>query len=170
MHARCVASNTRGRYYEAFPTLYRGNTFQFRGAPGLLAFNSSISTFNWHLLSHVQISNTWRNHWPWEDLESWEKCCEQLKELPSLQSLSLDMNIQHDEDLPTPRDADLVIHALQPLKDVKAKFFKVELNIEPSQDIWDRLGHVNFTVVVKKREQNTEVYGKWPELSIRDDH
>jgi hypothetical protein len=77
-----------------------------------------------------------------------------------LQSLSLDMNIQHEEDPPLSRETDFVIKALQALKDVKARFFEVELNIEPSQEIWNRLGHVNFTVIVKKREQNTEVYGQ----------
>ncbi|KAF2867469.1 hypothetical protein BDV95DRAFT_180536 [Massariosphaeria phaeospora] len=165
-------------YNEAFPILYRGNTFQFRGAPGLSAFTSSISTFHWHFVSHVQIStlHSWdapplwaEDRWPPEGQESWEDCCKQLEDLPHLQSLRLDITFQHYDKPPVPQLTDTTaINALKPLKDIKAKLFEVELNFEPSQELWNRLGHVNFTVVVKQREQNTEVFGYQPRLKIGD--
>jgi hypothetical protein len=89
--------------------------------------------------------------------------------MPNLQSLRLDITIQQDENPPLPHKQDeIVVAALQPMKDVNAKLFMVEMNVEPSQGVWDRLGNVNFTVAVREREQNVEVYGGYTPLVIGD--
>ena len=89
--------------------------------------------------------------------------------MPNLQSLRLDITIQQDDDSPLQHKQDeVMIGALQPLKDVNAKSFLVEMNVKPSQDVWDQLGNVNFAVAVREREQNVEVYGSYTPLVIGD--
>jgi hypothetical protein len=87
--------------------------------------------------------------------------------MPNLQSLRLEITIQQDEDPPLPHKQDeIVVAALHPLKDVKAKLFVVEMNVEPSLEVWDQLGDVKFVVAVQERKQNVELYGSYTPLVI----
>lgn len=166
-----MASNSATRYSEALPILYRDNTFHFRGAPGLLAFQSSISTVQWHAVHHIHLSTLYDRAamfylqdevWPPENPLNWEECGRLLCELPSLESLKLDITAQIDA-----RNLDsLLMAALNPLKSANAKVFEVELNVKPSPAVWDRLREANFVTTFRERPENVEAYGTGISLSL----
>jgi len=179
LHADSVllAYNGLLRYSEALHILYSGNTFHFRGGPGLLAFAASISNIQWTSIRHVHLSTLHgyntppcvKGTWPPENVDTWDRCCQKLEQLPRLQSLSFDITIQHDNDPPLDQETDhMVRKALDPLRRMEASSFIVEINSNPSPKVWEVLGHVNFTLVVKEREQNVKLYGTHPMMEIGD--
>lgn len=60
----------------------------------------------------------------------------------------------------------LLTTALEPLKSIKARIFEVELNIEPSQKVWNTLGHVNFVTVLRERAYNVRLWGTIPRTQM----
>ncbi|KAF2182960.1 hypothetical protein K469DRAFT_635881 [Zopfia rhizophila CBS 207.26] len=157
-------------YSEALEILYRDNVFHFRGGLGLPAFRGSIPKLQWTTIRHLHISTAYTpfyrgdplliEHHPPDTLPNWNKICEQLKELPSLQSLRFDI-MARGREINYPFDkykTDLLMSILRPLKDIHAHIFEVELNVEIPNEVWKLVRPVNFTTVLKERPFNEEVF------------
>ncbi|KAF2820118.1 hypothetical protein CC86DRAFT_361784 [Ophiobolus disseminans] len=163
-------------YSETLRILYSGNTFHFRGGPGLVAFTSSVSPSLWMSIRHVHISTQhlysappWiLNEWPPENPDTWATCCQKLQELPNLQSLTFDMTLKWREKLRACQLNYGLEAALLPLLGINAKSFIVEVDMSPSQEVRDALGHVNFVLVVKERPRTHPLYHHSPILDIGD--
>ncbi|KAF2114465.1 hypothetical protein BDV96DRAFT_647169 [Lophiotrema nucula] len=163
-------------YSETYAVLYQRNIFHFRGTPALLAFRSSISMKQWQLIRHVHLSTlytgdsrwvTQEKYWPPEDPLNWEQCSKLLHQLPNLDSLKLEMIVRWDSweavnTSPARKPDRILMAALEPLKTITAKVFIIELDMEPSESVWDYLGPVNFVTVIRERKWNLDVYRKNP--------
>lgn len=168
---------TPRRYCQALPILYQENIYHFRGAPSLLALRTSISRIHWNLIRHIHLSTFYTcdagwyiqdQCWPPENPINWEKMCEYIQELPQLDSLKLDIVFKITSGYAhlSHRMNNLFTRALGPLKNVKAKVFEVESNVQPAPEVWASLGRVNFKIVVRERELNERLYGGNPRLEI----
>jgi hypothetical protein len=143
----------------------------------LLPFCSFLPSIQWKSIRKIHVSSEFGVHllpgdyvWPSEECyENWPRLCEKLKEIPQLKSLVLDIKVRNV----TSRRLNyshmqhyILKHTLKPLKTAKAKTFEIETNVEPSQEINDILGDVNFVMVYKERPDNIEVYGERPKLIL----
>jgi hypothetical protein len=108
--------------------------------------------------------------WPPESISRWRWVASLLAHIKRLDVLKLDIMcsvpLEHS-DYQTTTD-EIVLGALKPLKDLKAKVFTVEINVQPSVKVWTRLEEVNFTLEVTERPFKTEVYGRNPRLEHTD--
>ena len=118
----------------------------------------------WQALRHVHISTLFTfdssaypvdTYWPPEVIPNWETCCEKLGEIGNLQSLRLDIFVHVK-----PRHMDFILaEILVPLKSINVIIFEVELNCEPSPKAWLDIGKVPFTLIMRTRDLNVQLFG-----------
>jgi hypothetical protein len=131
--------------------------FHFKGAPGLLAFTSSIPTMQWQPIRNIHVSTLiTRNLWIEDpNLDKWAKCCQHLRDLANLQTLRLDISIQRYKELVFPPTMDEIVAAtMKPLKGVNAKIFEVEIGEGISQNAWDQLRNTDLQISVRLRDDS----------------
>lgn len=78
-----------------------------------------------------------------------------------------DLSQSDSVDLETRVQFHTLPNALEPLKDITAQNFEVELNVEPSEETWERLGKIDFMTTKRRRPYNVEVYGENAWLPVR---
>jgi hypothetical protein len=148
-------------YTEAVETLYKCNTFSFKGAKGIIKFNASLTPYHWHSLRHIHLSTTFvapKNRWmktlqP-ENYDHWETACGALSSLEHLQTLYVDMIIWTwlKREGTTVADLDIasLLFILGQLKRAKALSFQVGLNFEIPAVVKEGLGDdAPFEIVVR---------------------
>ncbi|KAF2653175.1 hypothetical protein K491DRAFT_680773 [Lophiostoma macrostomum CBS 122681] len=156
-------------YAEAMPILYRENVFHFRGGPPLLAFRASISPRQWSSIRHIHISSIHtkdscmpgaEKKWPPEHIETWDRCFEILRGDKTLETLRIDLMARFDMwGGGSAHNTELILmEALRKMRSIPAKFYEVEINIDPPQEFWDALGEVDFAVIVRERQYNETLY------------
>ena len=55
---------------------------------------------------------------------------------------------------------------LEALRDVKAKVFEIELNVEVSEELKRVLGDVDFVTILRERPYNEQLYGTIDRLEM----
>lgn len=139
---------------EAVEVLYTKNHFSFSAANGIRAFQSLVAPRNWEALRHVHLSTIFLtpiSHWdrslqPPENFEYWEPACRSLAGLPRLQSLCIEIIVwdeiayQHTKIL----DEKSILGILSPLLRVRARQFRVELNLKIPDEIIGTMRQVPF--------------------------
>lgn len=86
--------------------------------------------------------------------------CQSLSQIKSLDSLTFDIiaDYVYSKSTPIAYKERILKSALEPLENLKARVFEVEVNLMVTQSFLDSLGDVNFTVKVRKRDLNNELF------------
>jgi hypothetical protein len=155
--------------------LYNANILSFKGAYGLVKFRSLLPNSNWDRIRRLSISTTFlvpknlsinlfrnRNQGlPPEDYSLWENVCSIMETMHGLQSLFIDMtlwNYRHDYSIPDTIDDDHLITILGPLRNIKARFFEVEMNADVPDRVITALTPFTFKLTERHRPYNTAVF------------
>lgn len=135
----------------------------------------------WGCIRHIHLSALHKRgsiteeggwFWPSESTERWEKIGVLLEAIPRLDSLRVDIRCwapNRTHRVLTAMHDHQVYSALIPLKNLNAKAFTIELNVQPSLEVWERLGEVNFVLNVRERPVDDEVYGMDPRREHNSD-
>jgi hypothetical protein len=165
----------RCRYLEAIDVLYTANTFNFGGASRILTFQPMLPAHHWNRIRRLSISTVFRvptalthstQSFPPENYGKWEKICEFIATLASLQRLDIDMTIWnwHDHIRHTTNNViepEDFMTILGPLKEVKASHIEVEMNAKLPASVHEKLGTINFLVKERYREYSTSCFHRY---------
>jgi hypothetical protein len=147
--------------------LYGANHFSFKGARGVLAMKSCVTALQWHNLRHIYISTMlcapvecFRNFsgFPPDGLIQWTEGCKALQDMQSLRSLHFDLIVWTTLRREIPSDEKSLISILEPLQNLDASIFVVELNMPLPERVRVALGDIKFTLVVKQRPFNFSTF------------
>ncbi|KAF2803252.1 uncharacterized protein BDZ99DRAFT_399750, partial [Mytilinidion resinicola] len=144
-------------YFEGIDILYTANHFSLEGARGMLEMRSVVPTPQWHMIRHVHVSTlfltprpSWlRSGFPPENYNKWSDGCKALQELRGLRSIRFEFIGR--EDGPAEADVESLVSVLEPLKDIKAPSFEVEMNFPIPDPVQAILGDTNFTLRFQQR-------------------
>ncbi|ORY11550.1 hypothetical protein BCR34DRAFT_325393 [Clohesyomyces aquaticus] len=156
-------------YSEAISILYTANLFSLKGSRGIVEMRSITPDFQWHMIRHLHISTiflTPESYWPefeWfppDNYKTWREGCSALEELRGIHRLRLEIGVfdTYDRKNPTAVEENALVSILEPLSQVMAPLFEVEMNLAIPQAVRETLGKMTFTLVVKHRPYNTELY------------
>jgi hypothetical protein len=155
--------------------LYNANVLSFKGAYGLLKFRSLLPNSNWNRIKRLSISTTFvvpkdlsmdlfqnQNILPPEDYNHWEDACSTIATLQGLQSLVIDMTLWNYRyysmtDTRTIDDNHLIM-ILSPLRNIRAKYFEVEINVDIPDRAKTALEPFPFKLTERHRPYNTTVF------------
>ncbi|KAF2728671.1 hypothetical protein EJ04DRAFT_90986 [Polyplosphaeria fusca] len=161
-HLTSLLKTCRLIYVEAVDSLYKCNTFSFKGARGVLAICDLIPPPQWLMIRHVHMSTkfflpldflTSERDLPPENLERWRKACISIGKC-SLRSLVLELTVldmlEH-YDRPEFANDESLISILEPVKHLTAQTFVIEINMNLSKVVLEKLDPTKFTLLYKKR-------------------
>lgn len=142
--------------------LYATNRFSVQASWGLRAFHSVTPPPQWANIRHLEISTlfltphaTWgqKGTFPPERMMSWKLACEAMKKLRAIRYLFVEMLIWDlfDRVNASAVDDDSLVTILEPLNELQARQFTVEMNIAIPDGVLARLGKLAFVPVVRKR-------------------
>jgi hypothetical protein len=98
----------------------------------------------------------------------WRECCQYLHKIPQIDSLSLDITIKTRFGSPDRIEYTLLETVLSQLKGITTKkTFEVEVNMEPTPELYDALGDIDFSIIWRERIRNIAVYGVDETMSIK---
>lgn len=156
------------RYVEALDVLYATNRFSVQASEGLRAFHSVTPAPQWAKIRHLEISTlflTPRTMWsqkgtfPPERMISWTLACEAMKTLRAIRRLFVEMLVWdlYDRVNASAVDDDSLVAILEPLNELEAPNFTVEMNIAIPDGVLARLGKLAFMPVVRQRPYEREL-------------
>jgi hypothetical protein len=159
-----LANSYFASYYEALKELYAQNIFHFRMGRSVYKFSKSIPSVQWHAIRKFHIATVFiapgyqssNEHWPPETLERWLLCCSTLQWHQNIQELYVELRIQNFKPSPSGAaeniDEEVILTILQPLREIRARRFLVELNTELSPSLRSRIDAKNYEFVGKQRK------------------
>ncbi|KAH7071449.1 hypothetical protein BKA63DRAFT_419611 [Paraphoma chrysanthemicola] len=169
LHIVAYRGKEKRNYCEAIGVLYNANTFSFKGARGIIRFQSMVTPHNWDMIRHVNLSTVFKVPMaispalaciPPENYSDWERACTMIGTLSGLRILTIDMTIWNYYDYRTTNTMEdkALISILNPLKALQISFIEVELNIELPQTVKLVLEPFDFDVVQRHRPYNARVF------------
>ncbi|KAF1918940.1 hypothetical protein BDU57DRAFT_468448 [Ampelomyces quisqualis] len=163
----------RKTYVEAIGVLYGSSRLCFKGAVGLLKFQSLIPAQNWQRLRRINISTVFLipvqtskglfpgpRPLPPEIYHEWEEACFMICTLPCVQSLTIDLTIWNYHDWKTTNTIGLedLMEILEPLQQIKAKSVDLELNAKVPDSVRAVFEPLNFNIREFHRPYNRELF------------
>lgn len=162
------------RYLEAIDILYAFNELNFRGATGLLLFQSQLHESSWNRLRRLRISTCFmfpmrlapaRQFLPPENYASWKVACEAVGNLQSLRSFTVDIMFRNwfdgqppIEDYTQGVEIEAFICILGPINTIKADAVTVETSVEIPDAVCNVIGPLNFKVEQHQRPDNDYLF------------
>lgn len=160
---------------EAIDVLYRANILNFKAASGVLRFKSLLHEPNWNRIRRMSLSTVFLVPKklsmslfgpglgiPPENYDAWRNACSTISTLQNLQRIDFDMtvwNYHNHKSTNTVEDADLLC-ILEPLNDINARVFEVELNVEPPDSVRRAINPMSFNITVCHRPYDSKTFRK----------
>ncbi|KAH4227128.1 hypothetical protein HBI06_105060 [Parastagonospora nodorum] len=156
-------------YLEAIDLLYTANKFSVKGSRGISAFNAVTPKPQWHQIRYLNISTMfltpqryWPNHdaFPPDNYREWSTSCALLQSLHGLRSLQVEIIVwdTFERNDPAAIEDDALTFILEPLNNISAPLFEVEMNMALPKSVLERLGKLSYTLVVRHRPYDDVLY------------